>query len=284
MLQNYMNKIELNPSIFKHIEAIKTNSENFFNAFPNLLLAAEEIHDIFDQLFVEQFQQKNNALWEASVHKMIFGAHSSWLQGIILTAAGLNETGLISIRRGIEYVCYSSKIKQSDEKNIIWLDRGMDDEKDRLFSSKFSIPSKYFTDKYKNLKALLVWHDYASLFGAHGNFTSLISKWDSESEGSMKMFFHDNPQRTPLSTGVAVRIGSFMITAFFETFKGNIKDEQAFQEKIEIMNEILNKARVEVINYESKGKVTFEDLLAVYSREDPAIEEMYLKLKEKYCK
>jgi hypothetical protein len=279
-----MEEIKINPSLFKHLEAIKTNSENMFNAFPHLLLSVESVHDMFDQLFVEQFQQLKGDPWEASVHKMIFGAHSSWLQGVIMTSAGFNETGLMCIRRGIEYVCYSSKVKASNEKNIIWIDRGLDDEKSKLFSSKFSIPSKYFTEKYHRLKSLLVWHDYASTFGAHGNFASLVGKWDSSIKDKVRMSFHDNREGVPISTGVAIRIGSFMIKAFYGDFKEQLREPKIFEDKIGSMSDIINKARIEVLNFNKKGKPKLEDIIAIYGKDEPGIDEMYNVLKSKYIK
>jgi|SRR3972149_3033131 len=279
-----MEESKINPSLFKHLEAIKTNSENMFNAFPQLYLSVESVSNMFDQLFVEQFQQLNGEPWEASIHKMIFGTYSSWLQGIIMTSAGFNETGLFCVRRGIEYVCYSSKIKNSNEKNIIWLDRGLDDDKSKLFSSKFSIPSKYFTEKYIHLKPLLVWHDYASTFGAHGNFTTLVGKWDSSIKDKVRMSFHDNREGVPISTGVAIRIGSFMIKALYEDFKEQLREPKIFEEKINSMSDIINKARIEVLNFEVKGKTKFEDIIAIYGKDELAIDEMYDKLKSKYAK
>ena len=279
-----MEEIKINESLFKHLEAIKTNSENMFNAFPQLYLSAESVSDMFDQLFVEQFQQLKGEPWEASVHKMIFGAHSSWLQGIIMTSAGFNETGLICVRRGIEYICYSSKINKSNEKNHIWLDRGLDDDKNKLFSNKFSIPSKYFTDKYLHLKALLVWHDYASTFGTHGNFATLVGKWDSNIKDKVRMSFHDNREGVPISTGVAIRIGSFMIRALYEDFKNQLREPKIFEDRINSMSDIVNKARIEVLNFDTKGKTRFDDIIEIYGKDDPAIDDMYIKLKSKYVK
>lgn len=279
-----MDEPKINPSIFKHLEAIKTNSENLFKAFPLLYLSAESVSDMFDQLFVEQFQQLKGEPWEASVHKMIFGANSSWLQGVIMTSAGFNETGLICVRRAIEYVCYSSKIKNSNEKNIIWLDRGLDEDKSRLFSSKFSIPSKYFTEKYTPLKALLVWHDFASTYGAHGNFETLVGKWDSSIKEKVRMSFHDDKEGVPISTGVAIRIGSFIIKAFYEYFKDQLRESENFLDKINLMLDIVNKARIEVLDFDSKGKTKFEDIKAIYGKEEPAVDEMYEKLKSTYIK
>jgi hypothetical protein len=279
-----MEEIQINPSLFKHLEAIKTNSENMFNAFPQLHLSVESVSDMFDQLFVEQFQQLKGEPWEASVHKMIFGANSSWLQGVIMTSAGFNETGLICVRRGIEYVCYSSKIKASNEKNIIWLDRGLDDEKSKMFSNKFSIPSKYFTEKYLHLKALLVWHDYASTFGAHGNFATLVGKWDSSIKDKVRMSFHDNREGVPISTGVAIRIGAFMIKALYKDFREHLREPKIFEDRINSMSDIINKARIEVLNFDTKGKIKFEDIKAIYGKDEPAIDEMYDKLKSKYIK
>lgn len=279
-----MTNLELNKTIIDHIETIKNNSVNFLNAFPKLLLAIEMINDLFDQLFVEQYKILKGEAWESSVQKMIFGAHSSVIQSIIMTSAGFNETGLVCIRRGIEYACYASKIKNSDEKNKLWLEKGVESYKDHIFTSKFLIPKAYFKEKYKHLNALLVWHDFASTFGAHGNFTTLFGKWDSSFKNGLIMSYHDNPDRTPLSTGVTVRISYFILKAFIEDFKDNMIEYDKYVTNMKVADDIINSARIEILDYESKGEMNFGDIKAIYSKEDPAIEDMYTKLKEKYCK
>jgi len=276
-----MNSMHINTSLYQHIDAIKTNSEALLRNFPELHLAIESVSDLFDQLFVEQFQQ-NGEPWSSSVHKMIFASHSSWLQGIIMSSAGFNETGLICVRRAIEYVCYSAKINNSNEKNIIWLDRGLNKNSDKLFSSKFSIPTKYFTPKYSSLKALLVWHDFASTFGAHGNFSTIVGKWDSATRDRLRMSFHDNPEGIPLSTGVAVRIGSFIVKAYYEIFTLYLKDAATFKNNYDVSLDVINKARISVSKFSSHGNISLEEVTAINSNEDPLIEEMYQKLVEKY--
>lgn len=275
-----MNSLHINTSLFQHIDTIKTNSEALLRNFPQLHLAIESVSDLFDQLFVEQFQQ-NGEPWSSSVHQLIFASHSSWLQGIIMTSAGFNETGLICARRAIEYVCYAAKINNSNEKNTIWLARGLERKSDKLFTSKFSIPTKYFTAKYSSLKALLVWHDFASSFGAHGNFSTIVGKWDSSVKDRLRMSFQDNPEGIPLSTGVAVRIGSFIVKAFYENFTLYLKDATTFKSNYEISLDVINKARVAVSKFGSHGNISFNEIIAIYSNEDPLIEEFYQKLVEK---
>jgi len=160
----------------------------------------------------------------------------------------------------------------------------LDDDKSKLFSNKFSIPSKYFTEKYLHLKALLVWHDYASTFGAHGNFATLVGKWDSSIKDKVRMSFHDDREGVPISTGVAIRIGSFMIKALYEDFKEQLREPKIFEDKISLMLDIINKARIEVLNFDSKGKTNYKDIIAIYGKDEPAIDEMYDKLKSKYVK
>ncbi len=96
------------------------------------------------------------------------------------------------------------------------------------------------------------------------------------------MSFHDDKEGVPISTGVAIRIGSFIIKAFFEFFKDQLREPNKFLEKINVMLEIVNKARIEVLNFDTKGRPQFGDIKAIYGKEESAIDEMFVKLKLKY--
>lgn len=271
------------PNLKSHLDAIVTNYDSINAAFPKLNLAAEQINSVFDQLFVEQIDMKAEAEWSRSILKLLFGAHSSWIQSYIITSAGFNESGLMLIRRSIEFTCYLSKIMKDHKKNKFWLGRNLDEKNRRRFTSKFSIPGKYFSDKYKNLRPLLVWYDFASTYGTHGNLTTLISKIKKD-EVELAMAFQDDKERIPMSTGVNVRMGALILDAIVSDINSYIKDNEQFRKNYEILKKIVSAARVEILDFDTKGKYGKEDIKAIYDDDMTVINEMYEKLKDDYYK
>jgi hypothetical protein len=271
------------PNVKSHVNAIVTNYDNINSAFPKLNLAAEQINSIFDQLFVEQIEMSSEKEWSRSILKLLFGAHSSWLQSYILTSAGFSESGLMLIRRSIEFTCYLSKIMNDHSKNKIWIDRNLDENHKRKFSSKFSIPGKYFNDKYQHLKPLIVWYDFASDFGAHGNFATLVSKIKKD-EVELAMAFQDDKERIPMSTGVNVRIGHIILEAIIKEVDSFIKDKETFRKNHENLKKIVTDARIEILDFDTNGKYSNAAVKAIYDDDMTVIDEMFEKIKNDYFK
>lgn len=271
------------PNLKSHLDAIIANYDSINAAFPKLNLAAEQINSVFDQLFVDQIDMKAYAEWSRSILKLLFGAHSSWMQSYIITSAGFNETGLMLTRRSIEFTCYLSKIMKSHKRNKIWLDRNIDEKSGRRFTSKFSIPGNYFTEEYKNLKPLLVWYDFASTYGTHGNFTTLVSKIKID-KVELVMTFQDDKERIPMFTGVNIRIGALILESIVSDTHSYIKDKKKFEECFETLRKFVSEARVEILDFDTKGRYSNEDVKAIYDDDMAAINEMYKKLKDDYYK
>jgi len=272
-----MKKIITN--IKSHVNAIVQNYDAINDSFPKLNLAAEQINSIFDQLFVEQIDMKSEGKWSRSIFKLLFGAYSSWIQSYILTSAGYNETGLMLIRRSIEFTCYLSKIMKDHSKYSIWNERFQDEKSKKNFSSKFSIPSKYFHGKYSHLKTLIVWHDFTSDFGAHGNLTTIIRKIKSDSV-PLEMVFQDDKENIPISTGVNIRIAGLIIDAIVYDVKKFIKDKTEFDKNYQISKQMINDARVEILTFESNGKYSNDDIRSIYNNDSSFINAMFEKLRE----
>ena len=231
----------------------KTNQINFdalSNNFPKLFEAAECINDLVDQLYAERFQHDNQILWQFSTAKMLFGIHSCWINYFIQTAQGFNDIGIMIGRRAIEYTCFISKIKGRDSLAKLWNEKTVNKEKLSSFNNKFTVPQKYFTPKYSHLKPLLVFHNYASEFGVHGNHASLVTKFrGAEYRNKISMCFQDKPEGIPQSTITAVQIGSYILDALMIDLEENIREFNEFQTIVDCKNSNIDSALKEVMKF-----------------------------------
>ncbi|NHZ85017.1 MAG: hypothetical protein GWP19_03950 [Planctomycetia bacterium] len=166
----------LNTTLPFHLENVQNNFELLTKNYPNLYLASEQINDLFDQLFTERIKINAGDLWDYTSARMLFGAYSSWVYSFLMTASALNDIGLMLIRRSIEFVCYIAKIKNNNKRAELWIDKGDSGKNRKEFNFVFSIPMAYTSEKYMHLRPLLVWFDYASDFGTHGNLAALVTK------------------------------------------------------------------------------------------------------------
>lgn len=260
--------------VTKNFDAIK-------ESFPKLYLAAEGLNDLFDQLFTQRVVPSDE-LWQQESQKMLFGCFSSWSHAFVMTAAGLGEHGMTSVRRAIEFVCYIAKISGSNERATLWIERRESKENKKRFSSQFSIPRCYLTSTYPHLKPLLVWHDHTSDFGAHGNFATLVTKWRDSDSGSLIMSLQDDPKEVPLSTGVCVQTGSFLLDALLVDLQPLIKDFEEFQSRVTIFRQMLKEAKAETAKYEYRDKLTPEFLQAIIEYDPSSLDEEFEKLKKAY--
>ncbi|MFQ5531787.1 MAG: hypothetical protein ACE5ES_04190 [Candidatus Nanoarchaeia archaeon] len=267
-------------------EHISTNNKNFeilTKEFPKTIIAAEFINDLFDQIFGNRFTHDNQILWQYSVAQMLFGIHYCWLNYFIQTAQGYNDVGLMIGRRAIEYACYISKIVGREKYAILWNEKTVDKSKLNKFSAKFAVPQKYFASKYDHLNSLLVFHDYASEFGVHGNHTTLISKFrDAKYRNKISMSFQDNPKGIPHSCGVSIQIGSFIIDALLHDLKENIRDYDDFIKLVSIKKQIVSDAVIEAIKFTDGNVITKELLNSINNEDNSELISMYNELKAKY--
>ena len=261
-----------------HLNDLVINYNGINEKFVKTNLAAEQINSIFDQLFVKQIDMNEEDEWSRSIMKLLFGAHSSWIYSYILTSSGLNESGLMLLRRSIEFTCYLTKIMKDHSKYKLWLNRNEDINSRKRFSDKFSIPKKYYSEKYKNLIPLIVWHDFASTYGAHGNFSTIVSKIVKDEE-TLEVSFQDNKRKVPISTAVNVRVASLIIDVIVEETKKYIKDKDFLKNNYDILKKMVNDSRVEILSYDTDGKYTNEAVKAIYDDDMSAIHEMYKEIK-----
>lgn len=270
-------------SFEEHIAANNKNFEILTKEFPKIIIAAEFINDLFDQFFGDRYKHDNQILWQYSTAQMLFGIHYCWLNYFIQTAQGYNDIGLMIGRRAIEYTCYISKIVGRDQYALLWNEKTIDKSKLQKFSAKFAVPQKYLSSKYDHLNPLLVFHDYASEFGVHGNHSTLISKFrEAKYKNKISMSFQDTPKGIPHSCGVSVQIGSFIIDALMKDLKENIRDYEDFTKQVSVKKQIVHDAIIEAIKF-TDGNVISKDLLDSINNEDKSeLNKMYNELKGKY--
>jgi hypothetical protein len=265
------------------VAALKKNFDLLPTSFQDLYLAAEQANDLFNQLFTERVVVQKGELWEHETQKMLFGTYLSWVQGFVMTAAGLADLGLVAVRRAIEFTCYISKIKNSNERADLWLSRNQDRETRKKFNGVFGIPRSYFEDNYAHLRHLLVWHDLASDFGAHGNFAALVTKTkDSKNSPALVMSFQDDPSKVPLYTGTTLLMGFLIMEAILIDLRQLTKDPDEFRKRVETFKEMLRKARIEVAQYEFGGNVSVEILKSINSGDVSGLHSYYEELKRAY--
>jgi len=236
-------------SLTEYTETLESNIKQFKKSFPQSFLAAETVNNLFWQLYNEEIIPKPEITWQIVAHAMLFGSLTSWSHGFLMTAAGVDEHGWTSIRRSIEFACYIAKIRESDQRAELWINRRNSEEFAKKFTREFSIPKSFFSDKYAHLKDLLVLHDHASDFGVHGNSSMLAQKMD-ENDPSIRLTVFNNSKDIPLSSTVMIVIGSFILEAIKSELKVLISNHSRIEEKFRILKNLVLSAKDETYKYE----------------------------------
>jgi hypothetical protein len=268
-------------TIQNYVENIQTNYFGVMRRFPQLQMAAETLNDLFDQLFTQRVVPKSDELWQQESLRLLFGVFSSWLHSFVMSSTGLGEHGLTSIRRSIEFTCYISKIKESNERAQLWVERRDNIDNKRKFALQFGIPRAYFTDQYAHLKQLLVYYDHASDFGAHGNFATLATKW-REGKQSFTMSIHDDPKTVPVSTGVIVELGSTILKSLLIDLKPLITEHDQFFANVSAFGVMLKKAKLELAEYEYPNGISPEIRKAIDTPDETIFDDQFEELKKTF--
>jgi hypothetical protein len=271
-------------TIYQEAAKIEEEFKEFNNTYTEINLAAEMVNVVFQQLKDELVSvEKPKWLWVSGL--MVFGSYHSWLSAYIMMCAGYDSIGLMSLRRAIEFICYLSKIHESDERAEIWLSKWNDPEKERKFSLIFSIPQKYFTAKYEHLKELLVLHYLASDFGAHGNHAALISNYKlarDTGETSFTLLSNRKDRYSPV--GEVLLTGYRILQSIEKLLKDNIEDYDKFSSLLKELAEMIRKARIGTAEIAYQGNIPREILDAIISDDRSGLDPYFEELKEKYSK
>ncbi len=208
----------LNTTLPQHLEHAKNNLNSLIQTHPDLYLAAEQINDLFDQLFTER----------------------------------------------------------------IVINKGDSTKNRKQFDGIFSIPTAYFSPKYKHLRPLLVWFDYASDFGTHGNYAALVTKWKEEKENKFTMSFHDSPERVPVSSGSSIKIGSLLIESIVIDLKDNLRNIEEIYERTNTMKELIKRAAIEIAGSKYDGNIPLEILQSINNDDRDALGKHFDDLMKTY--
>jgi hypothetical protein len=250
-------------TLSSYVASLEENFNLLRGRFQQTYLAAEQLYDLFVQLYTERVSAQKDVLWEREAVKMLFGAFSSWVQAFAMTSAGLGELGLTAIRRAIDFTCYTAKIKGSNDRADLWLCRNEDADTRKRFSRE--------------------WHEHASDFGVHGNFSTLVTKERNYGNPTaLVMSFQDDPKNVPIYTGNTLMIGRLIVNAILIDLRELIRDPDQFRKRVGTFNEMLRMSRIEIADYQFNGAVPAEILGAINSGEYTALSPYFEDLKKAY--
>lgn len=270
-------------TLYREVNLIKENFKKVSDALPDVYLAAEFINDHFDQLITISFKNDNPSDWQFASLLMVFGSHHSWIHSYINTSIGFSDLGWMSLRRSIEFVCYLSKIKNSDKRAKLWMSKGESLKNRKEFSNVFSVPRKYFNEKYSYLKTLLVLHDYASDYGTHANFEVLMNKYDVDEEKQKYIVsFQDIKKNIDTSLGMVLLSGYRILQCIIRILETEIHNYKVFSKNFENASESIRKARLKIADREFNGNIPVEVAKNINSDNEDAIEEKYQVLIDSY--
>lgn len=270
-------------TFYQEVNQIKLNFKKVNDKFPEIYLAAETINNVYQQLMKKELEFRTDPKWLQASFLMVFGSYQSWSNAYIMTCAGFPDIGLISLRRAIEFVCYLSKVKNSDKRAEIWMSKWDNKEKRKKFISKFSVPKKYFTSKYEHLRGLLVLHDYASDFGVHGNYEVLVDKFQKVKNSNDLVFSLQSLRGDIyLPIGVTLLAGYRMLQSIIKVLKDYIKNSEGFSSCFEGLSDMIRKARLKTAEIEFEGHIPRYILNVINKDNNSVIEEYFEILKEKY--
>lgn len=270
-------------SLYQQVDQLISNFKKVNDKSPEINLAAEMVNKVFQQLITKELEFRGEPNWLYASFLMVFGSYQSWSNSYIMTCAGFHDIGLMALRRAIEFVCYLSKVYKSDERAEIWMSKWSEIEKRKKFLNKFSIPTKYFTPKYAHLKDLLVWHDYASDFGIHGNYEVLADKYQQVANSNEVVFsLQSIREDIYLPIGVILLTGYRILQSIIKVLKDFIKDYDEFSSFFDKLSEMIRQARLKNAEIEYRGSIPRDILDTINSDDNSVFEENFKKLKEKY--
>jgi hypothetical protein len=268
-------------TLYHEVNLIKENFKKVNDELPDVYLAAEFINDQFDQLITTSLKNDNPSDWQFASLLMVFGSHHSWIHSYINTSIGFSDLGWMSLRRSIEFVCYLAKIKNSDKRAKLWMSKGESLKNRKEFSNVFSIPKKYFNEKYSHLKSLLVLHDYASDYGTHANFEVLMNKYDVDKINQNYIIsFQDIKKNIDTSLGMVLLSGYRILQDIITVLETEIQNSKVFLKNFENASESVRKARLKIAEREFCGNIPIEVIKNINSDNKDAIEEKYQVLKD----
>jgi hypothetical protein len=229
-------------SVTQIADAIHANFDEMMLKIPVLSEAVETVNQGFDTLLtsIEPVE-----LWEFVVHAMAIGAHSGWLDGLILITVGHRETASGALRRAIEFCCYASKVTGSDSRAEDWCKFHEDAVARQRFCGVTKIPDSFRGRKYEAVQPLIVLHNMYSETGAHANMAALVGKWKGLQGSTLAWDYQVDYGQALSEAVIAVDAGRQIVEIFVDQLKNRIKDRKAVDKVIELAFKRSAKLRVE---------------------------------------
>lgn len=262
----------------KFAEDMQTNFKAFNEAFPKLYNGAEVINQGLEMLLSEIDKNEDRFLVNF-LSKMLFGTHLAWMNSYVLTSAGYKTTGLVEVRRAIEFCCYAAKIRDNKKRANLWADQRINKSAQREFSLQCSIPECYKAEKYKFLWPLILIHEEASYYGAHGNFESIIYNY-TESHGKTIFHYQMNKEYVPNSVGAIIIIGLRLLQAYNYIFQKDtyFKKYSKFNDVLEFIENEVEKARIQLAYREYNGTIPKRIIKNIKTDNKEEVNKLFLEM------
>lgn len=268
------------PSLTNFAESILKNFKSFKNYFIQLHKASEGINQAFDTLLSMEINEDREKILLETLNNMLFGSHVAWINSYIFTVAGYKSSGLVELRRAIEFCCYAAKVGNSKKRAKLWIDQGTNEEARKNFKYKFSIPDAYKKKKYSFLRSLIIIHNEANYYGAHGNFESVIYNYSKSEKGEKIFHYQMNKKYIPNSAGEIILTGFRILQAYNYIFEKDnyIKETNTINKVLEYVEEQVQEARIKLANREYKGFIPNEILKNIKQDKKEAVNKIFTEL------
>jgi hypothetical protein len=267
-------------SLPDYLNTIKENVASFEKSFPESFRAGVMLSDLFWNFYTRHLAFDRQVVWQEVADGLVFGCLASWTHAVVMSAAGLEEHSLTSTRRAIEFVCYTAKVANSDEKAELWKRRRESTDARKAFSRRFAIPKAFFSDKYAHLRLLLVQHDHASDFGAQANLATFASKLREE-EKTYTFSLFDHARDIPLNASTTIEIGSLLLLSLIIDLKQIIRGVTELKQQCALVEEQLKASRLEIGKFETAEGIEPE-ILQMLGSGAAIMQAKYDRLKQDY--
>jgi len=270
-------------TLYREAELIFNNFKTSNDQLNETYLAAEMVNGLFRDIIFEELVYPDPEPWQEASVLISFGAYQSWIMSYINACAGLSDISKMILRRAIEFACYLSKIKTNNERAQLWFKKSKDLKNRKQFSNIFTVPNKYFTEKYSHLRPLLVVHDRASEIAVHANFATLISKFQrDDSNQIVTLSIQDSNYTDMISIGMVLVAGYKLIETLIIVLKDEFENPDDVNEKFETLKEMIRRARLSIAELDYRGNIPSQILSDINTESNMDLKEQFEALKIRY--
>ena len=261
-------------------EMMRKNREEWARNLPRCSQAAEALNQSYQSMF-DELKLPLHSVTGYSLAMLSFGSFASWIDAHLHSASGQLPSGWGDLRRAIEYTCYCAKIGNSEKRAKYWHDQKNDAEARRRFSLEFSLPLCYTGNKYRYLRRLLVAHDWANYYGAHGGFEALVGSYKEFTESQVQFTHPANKIDLILCiTTYIVFLGLEMLFAL-KTALSAFLEGDAFPETLRFAEETVRQAKKEAYEAQFGLHIPASVLKVIHEGNEQIVDEQFEELVEK---